>query len=35
VYLPEPDEELPDSELSDGERRQAMEQERWRREGRA
>ena len=34
VYLPEPDEELPDSDLSDNERRQAMEHERWRREGR-
>ncbi len=32
--IPEPDEELPDSDLSDNERLQAMERERWRRDGR-
>ncbi len=32
--IPEPDEELPDSDLSDSEREQAVERERWRREGR-
>lgn len=30
--LPEPDEELPDSDLSDTERRSAIQRERWRRE---
>jgi hypothetical protein len=30
--IPEPDEELPDSELSDQERRAAIERERWRRD---
>jgi hypothetical protein len=32
--IPEPDEELPDSDLSDNERLQAVERERWRRQGR-
>jgi hypothetical protein len=30
--LPEPDEELPDSDLSDQERKEAIARERWRRE---
>jgi hypothetical protein len=30
--IPEPDEELPDSELSDGERHAAIQREKWRRE---
>jgi hypothetical protein len=30
--IPEPDEELPDSDLSDYERRAAIERERWRRD---
>lgn len=30
--LPEPDEELPDSDLSDSERKNAIARERWRRE---
>jgi hypothetical protein len=33
-YIPEPDEDLPESDLADNERRRAMERERWRREGR-
>jgi hypothetical protein len=32
--IPEPDEELPDSDLSDVERRAAIIRERWRRESR-
>ncbi len=32
--IPEPDEELEDSDLSDRERREAIERERWRREQR-
>jgi hypothetical protein len=32
--IPEPDEELPDSDLSDNERLDAIERERWRRDGR-
>ena len=31
--IPEPDEELPDSDLSDGERQAAIQRERWRRDG--
>lgn len=31
--IPEPDEELPDSDLSDHEQRDAIERERWRRDG--
>jgi len=34
-FIPEPDEDLPESELADGERRQAMERERWHRTLRA
>jgi hypothetical protein len=30
--VPEPDEELPDSDLSDGERQAAIQREKWRRE---
>jgi hypothetical protein len=32
--IPEPDEELPDSDLSDSERLEALERERWRRQSR-
>ncbi|HXH21385.1 MAG TPA: hypothetical protein VNN10_05100 [Dehalococcoidia bacterium] len=32
--IPEPDEELPDSDLPDSERLEAIERERWRRDGR-
>ncbi len=31
--IPEPDEELPDSDLSDNERNAAIQRERWRRDG--
>jgi len=32
--IPEPDEDLPDSDLSDSERQAAIERERWRRDAR-